>query len=185
MNASEVNPSDVQSPGLDRDEAGCYFDRRFRESLDRVPEDVRPAVEALAAIRVAAKNMHMHMERWSEQHGLSEGRLQVLFRLIHAPGNRQAMADLASALNVSPRNVTGLVDNLEKDGLVERIADPSDRRSVQAHLTEAGRHKIAGLFGEGLRRQVPLTEGFSKEELAQLRHLCLRLVARMNELGRD
>ncbi|HEX6549033.1 MAG TPA: MarR family transcriptional regulator [Candidatus Dormibacteraeota bacterium] len=173
----------MKPSSFERDESGCYFDRRFREGLTDVPEEARARIEALAAVRVAAKGMHAHMERWSEQHGLSEGRLQILFRLMHAPANSLAMADLANHLRVSPRNITGLVDNLEKDGLVERVPDPADRRSVLAHLTEKGREKLGNLWGEGLRRQAPLTDGFSEQELIQLRHLCLRLVARMNELN--
>src|SRR5690349_10403675 len=49
------------------------------------------------------------------------------------------MGELASTLGVVPRSATGLVDALQEAGLVERGADPGNRRSVLVTLTEAGR----------------------------------------------
>jgi DNA-binding MarR family transcriptional regulator len=141
-------------------------------------------VEALAAFGMAAKLMHDRMERWSEAHGLSEGRLRVLGILRFNQGSL-GMSALAEALRTTPRNVTGLVDHLEKDGFVERVPDPADRRSVLARLTEKGDAKIGSVWKAGLKHQVALTKGISDEELAQLRHFCLRLTEQMNEPGRS
>jgi DNA-binding MarR family transcriptional regulator len=47
----------------------------------------------------------------------------------------QRMADLASALDVTPRNVTTLVDRLERDGIVQRRPHPTDRRATVIELT--------------------------------------------------
>jgi len=49
------------------------------------------------------------------------------------------MGVLASTLGVVPRSATGLVDALEDAGLVERTADPGNRRSVLVRLTATGR----------------------------------------------
>ena len=46
--------------------------------------------------------------------------------------------DLGGELGVTARNVTGLVDALEHDGLVERLPHPSDRRATLVRLTVAG-----------------------------------------------
>ena len=93
--------------------------------------------------------------------------------------------ELADDLDSTPRNITGLVDHLERDGLVERFPDPTDRRSVRARLTEEGRKQIDGIWKEGLEHQFTLVEGLSKEDLAQLRHLCLKLVENARkELGK-
>jgi DNA-binding MarR family transcriptional regulator len=119
------------------------------------------------------------VERWADKHGLSEGRLQILMRLRHERDG-VALGELAQMLSVSPRNITGLIDNLERDGLVARVPDPADRRSVLATLTEKGRDRIDSIWRDAAHRQVSLTEGFSEEELAQLRHLCLRLVQNMS-----
>lgn len=68
------------------------------------------------------------------------------------------MGELASTLGIVPRSATGLVDALERSGLVERTVDPENRRSVLVTLTEQGqdrqrsmsRARVAagdGLFG--------------------------------------
>ena len=49
----------------------------------------------------------------------------------------QRMADLASALDVTPRNVTTLVDGLERDGIVHRRPHPTDRRATVIELTDS------------------------------------------------
>jgi DNA-binding MarR family transcriptional regulator len=98
----------------------------------------------------------------------------VLFRLMRCGDT--PLGDLAEDLGSTPRNITGLVDHLERDGLVERVPDPADRRSVRARLTEAGRVQIEAIWKQGIDHQFEMVEGFSKEDLAQLRHLCLQLV---------
>ena len=123
--------------------------------------------------------MHALMERWADQHGLSEGRFQILVRLHHTPSGRMTMGDLAETLDVSPRTVTGLVDNLERDGLVKRVDDPGDRRTVHAELTDQGRERVKALWRGAAAGQEQLTRGFSEAELVQLRHLCLRLMQAM------
>lgn len=166
---------------FETDEAGCLYDPRTRTFLRDTPPGQRTALEALGAFGLAGKLMHLHMQRWAEQHDLSEGRLRILSQL--RINGDTAMTRLAEALHTTPRNVTGLVDHLERDGFVERVPDPSDRRSVLARLTEAGSAKIADIWRAGLTRQIDLTSQFTEEELRQLRHLCLRLAGRMEDLG--
>ncbi|MGF6721767.1 DNA-binding MarR family transcriptional regulator [Paraburkholderia sp. GAS41] len=49
------------------------------------------------------------------------------------------MTELSRRLMVTGGNVTGITDQLEKEGLVVRDADPNDRRSISVHLTAEGR----------------------------------------------
>ena len=170
---------DAAAAELPRDANGYLFDPRIREILTRTGRRVDPGTEALAAVRILGKKMHVLMERWADQHGLSEGRFQILVRLHHTPSGRMTMGDLAETLDVSPRTVTGLVDNLERDGLVKRVDDPGDRRSVHAELTDHGREQVKALWGGATAGQAELTRGFTEAELIQLRHLCLRLIQAM------
>ena len=164
---------------LQTDLDGYLFDPRIREVLKRQGRKVEPGTEALAAARILGKKLHVTMERWAERFGLSEGRFQILVRLKHQPAGRFTMGELAEMLDVSPRTVTGLVDNLERDGLVKRVDDPVDRRSVYAELTQQGRERIETLWRETAGVQAALTRGLKEAELIQLRHLCLRLVQAM------
>ncbi|WP_447763480.1 MarR family winged helix-turn-helix transcriptional regulator [Sphingopyxis panaciterrae] len=52
------------------------------------------------------------------------------------------MSDLCSRLLVSNGNVTGLVNRLADDGLVDREADPEDRRSIRVAITAQGRESF-------------------------------------------
>lgn len=171
---------DHEAPEFQTDANGFLFAPRIREVLTRSGRRVDPGTEALAAVRILGKKLHVIMERWADQHGLSEGRFQILVRLQHQPSGRITMGDLAEMLDVSPRTVTGLVDNLERDGLVRRVDAPDDRRSVYAELTEQGRERVKALWRETAAGQVGLTRGLSQPELIQLRHLCLRLIQAMS-----
>ena len=187
MNVSEMKFEDIHAKllaegGFGVDENGCLYLKRFRELFDPLQVDVS-AVEALSALRLASRTMQLLQERWAEHHGLSSGRLGVLFRLLRSGDT--PLGEMAQALDSTPRNVTGLVDHLERDGLVERVPDPDDRRSVRARLTPKGREKIEGIWREGLEHQYALAGGLKKEELAHLRHMCLTLVqAAKKEMGK-
>jgi DNA-binding MarR family transcriptional regulator len=142
-------------------------------------------LEAVAAVRMAAHHLHRAQERWAESHGLSEGRLQLLFMLSRCADAGVSLGHLAELQNVSPRNITGLVDRLEEAGLVERVPDPGDRRSIHARLTATGRAQIESIRQPALKHQSPLTEGFTREELVQLRHLALKLLVNARKLTKD
>jgi DNA-binding MarR family transcriptional regulator len=66
---------------------------------------------------------------------LSYSRMRLLCE--RQDGGPQRMADLASALDVTPRNVTTLVDGLERDGFVRRRPHPTDRRATVIELTDS------------------------------------------------
>src|SRR5256885_15109183 len=154
---------------LEQDEKGRLFHPDLRAMFDPLKVELG-AIEALSAVRFAGRSVHLLQERWAEQHGLSEGRLGVLFRLYRC--GDMPLGDLATDLDSTPRNITGLVDHLEKDGLVERVPDATDRRSIHARLTAAGRERIESIWRAGLERQGGVGEGMSKKDLGQPRHLC-------------
>lgn len=90
-------------------------------------------------------------------HGLSEGRFVLLF-LLDAAGDGLAPNVLAEQSGVTRATVTGLLDGLEREALIERTADSTDRRALRIHLTRKGKQMakkvvdqhgrwIAGLFG--------------------------------------
>jgi DNA-binding MarR family transcriptional regulator len=163
---------------IETDTDGCLFDRRMREHLERdVPANEIAATEALSALRLASHGMRTMMDRWLERQDMSEGRLAVLWRL-RVTGS-STLGELAESLDVSPRNITGLVDHLERDALVERFADPEDRRATRVRLAPAGKQKLSDIKTEMGRAQHGVVAGFSDEELKQLRHLCLKLARNM------
>lgn len=182
VNDPELKQFKLGGSELARGEDGKLYDKTFRALMAPLKVDTA-AIEALSALRMAGRSLALLQERWAEQHHLSSGRLGVMFRLMRCGDT--ALGDLAEGLDSTPRNITGLVDHLERDGLVERIPDPDDRRSVRARLTEKGRTTISGIWQEGMAHQYALAAGLSEDDLAQLRHLCLTLVeAARKEMGK-
>jgi DNA-binding MarR family transcriptional regulator len=72
--------------------------------------------------------------------GLSMAKHGALRELARA-GEPLTLSQLAARLSCVRSNMTQLVDRLEADGLVRRLDDPADRRSVKAELTEAGKER--------------------------------------------
>jgi DNA-binding MarR family transcriptional regulator len=183
MQLSEIKWECRFSGALATDRAGRLYDARFRQALHStrrpLSEKETRAVEAMTALRITARLTRQLMDRWAEKHGLSEGRLYVMFQLVAAPGHQLPLGELAEQLDVTPRNVTGLIDHLERDGLVERVDDPDDRRSTYARLTVAGGKLLDSMRGEGLHWQMKIASALSIEELEQLRHTCLKLIENM------
>jgi len=185
MNSTEMKRSEINFPfqrlNIRPDKDGCFYMAETRETLKGLGSETLAGIEAMGALRVAGKLLHLNMERWADRHGLSEGRMAVMFRLRKAPDQRSTMGELAAVLSTTPRNITGLVDNLERDGYVKRVPDPDDRRAVQAQLTPAGIGKIDSIWRASVDAQTQVTKQFTKQELNQLRHLCLKLVQLMTE----
>lgn len=83
------------------------------------------------------------MARYEREEGLTTARVHLLWVLgTTGPSTQQA---LARALDVTPRNVTGLVDGLVASGHVTREAHPRDRRATLVTPTTLGEHTIEGL----------------------------------------
>jgi len=75
-------------------------------------------------------------------HGLAVTEFDVLITLFNAPDKRLRMSDLANRVLLSPAGTTHLVTRLERDGLVRREVDATDRRKWFTVLTDAGDHAL-------------------------------------------
>ena len=76
--------------------------------------------------------------------------------------------------------MTRMLDTLEKDGLVERLADPADRRTKQLRLTEAGEAALAAMFEIADEMRGRLLEGLAPEKVEELNALLSGLSARLD-----
>ncbi|MEO8634600.1 MAG: MarR family transcriptional regulator [Gemmatimonadales bacterium] len=93
---------------------------------------------ALVPLLEAARVVEERLERALGTIGLSKSKLICLTRLVEAEESLP-LSVLAERCSCVRSNVTQLVDRLEDEGLVRRINDPADRRSVRAELTRQGR----------------------------------------------
>src|SRR5205809_7746986 len=104
----------------------------------------------LFAVLHVASSLEARVEARLAEVGLSLPKLAALHQLAQA-GDSLPLGQLAERLSCVKSNVTQLVDRLEADGLVMRAADPNDRRSRLAVLTDSGRSAYAK--GSQIRQQ--------------------------------
>lgn len=109
----------------------------------------------------------------AREHRLTESQLGVLEALLHL--GPMSQTQLCAKILRSGSNLTTVLDNLERDGLVQRIRDTSDRRVQMVHLTEEGRRHIAGVFPAHVQTIVEALDGLSATEHAELARLCRKL----------
>jgi DNA-binding MarR family transcriptional regulator len=105
------------------------------------------------------------------QFGLSIGRFSLLMILHRYSESELTPSDLAQRAAVTRATVTGLLDGLEEDGLVERQAHSTDRRRVALKLTEAGKAFIAKLIPAYAPRLSAVANGLSEKERRQFLRL--------------
>ena len=94
---------------------------------------------------------------------------------------RACLYALGDELRVTRPNVTKLVDGLEREGLVERLPHPRDRRMVQAHITGAGADMAERALPGRRERMERLWSRLSDEELRELVRLLTAALARGRE----
>ncbi len=93
----------------------------------------------------------------------------MLRYLADAEHDRMRMCDLASSILLSRSGLTRLVDRLEREGLIERVACSADGRGAFAQLTPAGHEKLRAAQATHLSGVRALfLDRFTREELAAL-----------------
>ena len=95
--------------------------------------------------------------------GMTLARFDYLAQLHRHPDGLR-MSALSRFLMVTGGNVTGLTDELEKEGLVQRDAEPGDRRSWRLSLTPKGRKAFEAIASEHERWVVDLFGGIDDDD---------------------
>ena len=109
--------------------------------------DTTQPARHIDTILQTAHALEARLEAVLDEAGLSGAKFSVLSELVRS-GEALPLGELASRLACVRSNMTQLVDRLESDGLVRRVACPTDRRSIKAEITEDGIKRQA----DGARR---------------------------------
>lgn len=132
------------------------------EAAKEFPELDPSAVEAFLHLLRTGDEAFAVTDGNLSEHSISHGRfgvLMLLWRSTQPSADKMAgavdcecgprtPAELAEAAGVTRATMTGLVDTLERDGLVKREPDPADRRTISVRLTAKG-EKFLGEFLPG------------------------------------
>lgn len=100
--------------------------------------------------------------------GLSRARLSALSVVVFR--GPLSLGELAAAEGVRSATMTGIVNGLERDGLVRRRPHGSDRRAVSIEVTTAGRRLLERARKRRIERIASKLDDLSANELEVLRH---------------
>lgn len=158
-----------------------------RENPDLDPS----AAEAFLHLLRTGDEAFAVTERNLSTHGISQGRFSVLMLLWRSSQPRakekgeaddcchgpRTPAELAEAAGVTRATMTGLVDTLERDGLVKREPDPTDRRMMSVILTAKGGRMLHTLLPGHFKAIAQLMSPLSEAE----RKTLVRLLGKVQQ----
>ena len=112
--------------------------------------------------------------RLREQFATTLPRFDLMAQLERHPEGLK-MNELSRLLMVTGGNITAIVDQVEKEGLVERLDEPDDRRAFRIRLTRSGDKTFAEMARAHEQWVVELLEGLSRREHDELLKLLAKL----------
>jgi DNA-binding MarR family transcriptional regulator len=136
--------------------------------VSRYPGIDVDAIEAFLLLIRASYNTTTTFDVCFSHYGLSEGRFGVMMLLRTSSDGMLAPSELADRLNVTRGTITGLLDGLERAGLVVRQAHTEDRRMLTICLTQQGRELLERVVPEHFQRIMQAMSVLSHEERTQL-----------------
>lgn len=123
----------------------------------------------------------LYMEE-TAAHELTPVQFAALATVVRQPGQDQRT--LARTIGFDTSTIGGVIDRLERRGLVQRQAAPDDRRVRRLLATDAGRALLGQVLPDMLRAQQRILAPLSAAERRQFMQLLARLVSANNEASR-
>jgi len=148
------------------------------EAAKEFPDLDPSACEAFLHLLRAGDESARVVETQLAKHNISQGRFSVLMILANrCSGDVSTLgpAELAEAVGVSRATMTGLVDTLERDGLVTREPATTDRRMMIVCLTAKGREQLSAILPDHFKRMAWLMANLSEAE----RHSLVELLGKI------
>lgn len=154
-----------------------------REPDGSRPVHPRPAVESEITwlLHRAAQRMRTATGEQANRHGIDLRDHIVLSALHKSPGLTQN--ELGRALSLDKTTLMSQLDRLERAGLVERLADPRDRRARIPRITvsgEAVRSRVASAAGHVEAQSL---QAFDEDQTALFRRMLMEIIGATDDPG--
>ncbi len=130
----------------------------------------------------AGRMVESRLDNALTSRGLSIAKLGVLRTLAHAD-QPLPLGQIAERLACVRSNITQLIDRMETEGLVRRIPDAGDRRSIRATLTDEGRRRYSTGIEIESKVERELFGGLSAVEQKQLQEIIWRFLGISSQAG--
>lgn len=123
-------------------------------------DDIRLTVQLVLVARRWRSLLDEHLRSI----GQSAARMEALGAIMNSP-SLPAQVEIARRLRIEGPTMTRMLDTLEKDGLVERLPDPKDRRTKQLRLTPQGERALEQIFEIADVLRDRLLDGISAQQI--------------------
>jgi DNA-binding MarR family transcriptional regulator len=160
-----------------------HVDRFLEEVSADLPADLDLTVEGIVD-RIGGINRRI---KWMHEETLDQLDLTLsdwhTLTALHWAGKpyRRKAGELARHAELTSGAMTSRLDALETEGLVRRLRDPSDRRSVLVELTEKGRQAHEQAMGIQAQKEALLAEALTDREKEQLNSLLRRVLITLED----
>ncbi len=131
------------------------------------------ALDAFIKLARASTTLMGRLEGYLHSEGLTEPQFGVMETIHHL--GPMCQKELGAKQLSTGGNITLIVDNLEKRGLVERVRNQDDRRYITVHLTEEGKKLMKRVFPRHAKAIAEEFSVLSPKEQEMLSSLCKRL----------
>ena len=122
--------------------------------------------EIAFTIMDVARLLKTYADQRARQFGISRAQWAVLIRIERTEGLKQS--ELAELLDLQPISLTRLLDRLADNGLIERRADPNDRRANRLYLTAAAKPLLARLTELGGDMMETVLDGLDVKSIERM-----------------
>lgn len=122
--------------------------------------------EIAFTIMDVARLLKTYADQRARQFGISRAQWAVLIRIERTEGLKQS--ELAELLDLQPISLTRLLDRLADNGLIERRADPNDRRANRLYLTAAAKPLLGRLFELGADMMETVLDGLDEKSIERM-----------------
>ena len=131
------------------------------------PMSKLPAKREIAfTIMDVARMLRTYADQRARQFGISRAQWTVLIRIDRTEGLKQS--ELADILDMQPISLTRLLDRLAENGLIERRADPNDRRANRLYLKPAARPMLEQLAALGTDMMTTVLDGLDTRTVERM-----------------
>jgi len=113
-----------------------------------------------------ARLIKTYADQRARQFGISRAQWAVLIRIDRHEGLKQT--ELADMLDLQPITLTRLLDRLSNNGLIERRADPNDRRANRLYLKPAAKPLLDRLADVGADMMETVLDGISMTSIERM-----------------
>jgi DNA-binding MarR family transcriptional regulator len=163
----------MDAPPDEQDHVDAFLSR-IRRTYPGLDLEVEGIVDRINGIN---RRIHRMLDETLAEFGLDMGDYKVLNHLSQlGPPHRSTPGRLAKRMDLSSGTMTSRLDRMEEAGLIRRLPDPDDRRSVVVETTDHGRETILRAIGVQAEKEALFAAALDPGEKEQLNGLLRKLM---------